>query len=80
VVGVTNVASAETYSLTDLGIVGIGSSANAINNAGQVVGYSQTQPTGGANHATLWNGTAPTDLGTLPGEGGKPGGGSTLSG
>jgi hypothetical protein len=41
-IGVTNVASAETYTLTDLGIVGIGSNANAINDAGQVVGYCAT--------------------------------------
>jgi probable HAF family extracellular repeat protein len=42
------------------------SQAQAINNAGQVVGYSTTVSPG-AYHATLWNGTTPTDLGTLGG-------------
>ena len=38
--------------------------ANGINDSGQVVGYSSTSgwPT---LHAVIWNGTAPTDLGTL---------------
>jgi len=39
------------------------SSPEAINNAGQVVGTSLTGA--GAYHATLWNGTTATDLGTL---------------
>lgn len=38
---------------------------NAINSAGQVVGWSTTASH--QNHATLWNGTTPTILGTLPG-------------
>jgi probable HAF family extracellular repeat protein len=39
--------------------------ANAINNAGQVVGYSDDRNT--AQHAALWNGTTVTDLGALVG-------------
>ena len=36
-----------------------------INDAGQVVGFCPT--TGGLNHAVVWNGSTPTDLGTLSG-------------
>jgi probable HAF family extracellular repeat protein len=55
-VGVTlvyaNLVNAQTYSFTDLGsLLGNGSAANAINDSGQVAGYS---PAG----ATLWNGTS----------------------
>ena len=39
--------------------------ASGINNAGQVVGEAQTS--NGTRHATIWNGTTPTDLGTLGG-------------
>ena len=42
------------------------SEAQAINNAGQVVGFSLTASPG-AYHATLWNGTTATDLDTLGG-------------
>jgi probable HAF family extracellular repeat protein len=38
---------------------------SAINNAGQVVGYSTIE--GGNSHATLWNNTTAIDLGTLGG-------------
>jgi probable HAF family extracellular repeat protein len=41
------------------------SEAQGINGAGQIAGYSSV--IGGAVHATLWNGTTPTDLGTLGG-------------
>jgi probable HAF family extracellular repeat protein len=40
------------------------SSAAAINNSGQIVGYSQV---GYTTHAVLWNGKSPFDLGTLLG-------------
>ena len=65
--GVTNVANAATfYSLTSLpSLGGKWSFAYGINNAGQVVGYSFTSDN--STHATLWNGGAPIDLGTLPG-------------
>jgi uncharacterized membrane protein len=39
------------------------SSANGINNSGQIVGSS----TIGSTVATIWNGTTPTALGSLPG-------------
>jgi probable HAF family extracellular repeat protein len=55
-VGLSNVASAQTYSLTDLG-TGV---ANSINDAGQVVGSLR-------GTATIWNGTKPIALSTLPG-------------
>jgi len=60
-------AIAQTYTFTDLGTLGgTLSSANAINNSGQVAGLSWT--TGNAViHATLSNGITTTDLGTLGG-------------
>ena len=53
--------------LTDLGTLGgIGSEANAINDAGQVVGW--TEVTGLAHpRPFLWERGVMTDLGTLPG-------------
>jgi probable HAF family extracellular repeat protein len=55
------------YSFTDLGpLGGQFSRANAINNAGQIVGYSYTA--GNASfHAMLWQGATATDLGALGG-------------
>lgn len=51
----------------DLGTLGGSSSyANAINNAGLIVGYSQ-MPGNNSQHAVLWNGGSIQDLGTLPG-------------
>lgn len=61
-----NQAHATAYTFTDLSTQGgTSSSANAINNLGQVAGWAQTA--GGEVHATVWNGTTPTDLGTLGG-------------
>jgi len=60
---------------TDLGVLPgwSFSSAQAINKAGQVAGYSSLRvgedpSTPGTYRATLWNGTAATDLGTLGGQ------------
>jgi probable HAF family extracellular repeat protein len=39
--------------------------AYGINDAGQVVGYAVLTPGATSYHATVWNGTTPTDLGTL---------------
>jgi probable HAF family extracellular repeat protein len=53
--------------LTFLGrLNGADNYANAINNAGQVVGYSDDTKNG-IQHAALWNGTTVTDLGALGG-------------
>jgi len=50
--------------MTDLGTLGgIGSEGLAINDSGQVVGWSQTKA--GTSDAFLWNGTRMTDLGPL---------------
>jgi probable HAF family extracellular repeat protein len=53
-----------SYVYIDLGTVkgGEESFATAINNAGQVTGFSYVE---GNRHATLWSGTTPTDLGLL---------------
>lgn len=59
------------YSFTDLGTLGGQfSRANAINNAGQIAGYSYLagDPMNAAFHAVLWQGTTTTDLGTLGGQ------------
>ena len=53
--------------MTDLGALGAGQSyAWAINNSGQITGYSDTSK--GEMHAFLWNGGTLTDLGTLGGK------------
>ena len=53
-----------TGTMTDLGTLGgIGSEGLAINDSGQVVGWSQTKA--GTSDAFLWNGTRMTDLGPL---------------
>ena len=45
-----------------------GGHPSGINNSGQVVGQSATTTSvDSAMHATIWNGTTPTDLGTLGG-------------
>ena len=61
-------ASASGYKFTDLGTIGASyreSWASGINNSGQVAGDSITSD--GTFRATIWNGTTPTDLGTLGG-------------
>jgi probable HAF family extracellular repeat protein len=62
-------ASAPRYTITDLGSLGTGdqSVATAVNNAGQVVGFSS--PTPFTQHAFRWTAGALVDLGTLPGGG-----------
>jgi probable HAF family extracellular repeat protein len=57
------------YSIADLGALGTGdlSVATAVNNAGQVVGYSA--PTASTVHAFRWRAGVLTDLGTNPGGG-----------
>ena len=52
--------------IKDLGTLGgTVSGAQAINDAGQIVGYSETSTS--TSHATLWDGDTITDLGTLGG-------------
>ena len=64
----TGQVNASGYTFTDLGTLGGRYSfAFGINNSGQVVGGAYT--TLDTSHATIWNGTTPTDLGTLgPGQ------------
>lgn len=51
--------------MTVLGTLGgtVHSGANAINSSGQVAGYSHIDPYHTRQHATVWNGTTPIDLG-----------------
>jgi probable HAF family extracellular repeat protein len=57
----------EDGTMTDLGTLGTGESyAWAINNRGQITGYSDTSK--GQTHAFLWEGGVMTDLGTLGGK------------
>ncbi len=63
---------------TDLGtlgggpdVAGYGSAANGVNESGQVVGWSTTEPVsflGSPVHAVLWTANSISDLGTLPGD------------
>src|SRR5438445_13676663 len=57
-------AAAQGYTITDLGAT---SSANAINNRGQVVGTITLTPDNTTWHAFLWQDGGMTDLGTLGG-------------
>lgn len=59
--------AAALFSVTDLGTVGTGnlSVANAINNAGVVVGYTDVTPY--QEHAFRWSAGTMTDLGVEPG-------------
>ena len=56
-----------SYSITDLGVSPgyMSSTAEAVNNAGQVVGFEQTADS--VSHAFIWQNGAMTDLGTLGG-------------
>ena len=64
-IGITSLVNA-AYIFTDLGTLGgNNSTATAINNAGQVAGFSYT--TLDDSHATLWNGTTLTALDTMGG-------------
>ncbi|MEN8208327.1 MAG: T9SS type A sorting domain-containing protein [Candidatus Fermentibacteria bacterium] len=60
----------ESDTLTSLGTLGgERSSANGINEIGEIVGYAQIyNPDTLINHACLWTGGGITDLGVLPGE------------
>lgn len=59
-------AGTATYRFSDLGTLGgVHSSASAINNAGQVVGWAEKAS--GESHATVWNNATATDLDPLGG-------------
>lgn len=63
-------SNAETYTLTDLGIAGLGSATYAINDADQVAGWSQIS--GPTFLETIWNRKdQPTCLPPLPGPAGS---------
>lgn len=61
-IGMTSLVNA-AYIFTDLGTLGgSNSAATGINNAGQIVGYSQSADS--ASHNIVWNGSTTTDFGT----------------
>jgi probable HAF family extracellular repeat protein len=66
----TRVALGSNGTLTDLRTLGDFSSANSINNAGQVVGYTSLANDNTYRHATLWDEGIITDLGNLNPNGG----------
>jgi probable HAF family extracellular repeat protein len=53
------------YQVTDLGTLGGATTARAINDAGQITGYSEDKS--GNEHAFIWQNGIMRDLGTLPG-------------
>ena len=67
-------AKAQTYTVAELGTPGPGYSISgeAINDSGQVAGTSSffSPPVTDITQATVWNGTIPTQLGSLPGSNG----------
>ena len=64
-VALAHAAKAPRWTVIDLGALGpYGSTATALNDKGDVVGYSYVN---GANHAFLWSNGAMRDLGTPPG-------------
>ncbi len=69
VVTFTAVACAQSYTVTDLGVLGGRLSvATAVNDLGQVVGYSEFSDRTARSHAFFWTATTGMrDLGTLAG-------------
>jgi probable HAF family extracellular repeat protein len=66
VLALTLPAAAQTYTVTDLGTLGGGSSeASAINSRGEVVGWSKTGA--GQTHGFVYRAGGMVDLGTLAG-------------
>lgn len=61
----TGLGTPGPYVVAKLETLGAMNAAEAINNSGQVAGFVSMQP--GTTTATVWNGTTPTLLNTLPG-------------
>jgi probable HAF family extracellular repeat protein len=59
-------ATPPQYGVTDLGTLGgVESSANSINDSGQIAGWSRINTTNSNYHAVRWTGTTPFELATL---------------